>query len=207
MKRAGFTDVDLGAESGSDVTLKSLAKNYTKEDVLRAGRLLHERGGISITWYLLLGAPGETSETLRETFDTITRAASGWDLINIGIGIRVYRGSPIAERMKRENPDCTEDNFLHPVAYEPKNISLGEIKKFTKRASFKYPNFYMYDEDETTPAALLIFVTGLFRLKQPVWKFFIILRKAEMFLGIRKIKLWLYNIVRNHPVDNKDIIK
>ncbi|MCQ9207631.1 MAG: radical SAM protein [Omnitrophica bacterium] len=194
MKESGFTDVDLGAESGCDITLRSLGKNYTKKDLLKAGNLLRTRG-ISTTWYLLLGAPGETRETLKETFDTITQAASRWDLINIGAGIRVYEGSPIAEGMKRENPNCTRDNFLHPVQYEPNDIGLEEIKKLTKRASFKYPNFFMYDEDETTPTFVLIvmvWVMQLFRINRPVWKVFILLRKVEMFLGIRKLKEFIW---------------
>lgn len=197
MKEAGFTDVDLGAESGSDVTLRSLGKNYTKADVLQAGKILHERN-IPITWYLLVGAPDETEETLKETFDTISRAASSWDLINIGVGIRVYNGSPIAERMKKENLNCTTDNFLHPVAYEPENISLEKIKTLTKYASFRYANFYMYDEDETTPEFLLMFGTALLRLfrsKQLIWKMWILMRKLEMMLGIRKVMKMLYETI------------
>ena len=124
MKEAGFVSVDLGAETGSDTTLKGLAKNYMKKDIIRAGELLQQRK-IPVEWFLLLGAPSETRETLEETFYTITKAAAKWDLIVISIGVRVYKGSPISEKMKEEDPNCTKDNFLHPVCSEPEGISLN----------------------------------------------------------------------------------
>jgi len=43
MSRAGFRDVDLGAESGCNVTLRGLGKQFRREDVLRAGKLLQEK--------------------------------------------------------------------------------------------------------------------------------------------------------------------
>lgn len=194
MKKTGFIDVDVGAESGATITLQGLAKNFTKKDIFRASTLLHDKG-ISITWYLLLGAPGETRHTLEETFETITTVASPWDLICIGVGIRVYKGAPIARKVLQEHPCCTADNFLRPVHYEPENIALQEIKIITKQASFKYPNFFMYDEDERISLALLIFghtILRMLRLKMPVWKLFIFRRKIDTILGLRTLKKWLW---------------
>ena len=132
IKEAGFRDVDLGVESGCDITLKGLGKNFTKKDILKAGKLLNDRG-IPVTWYLLVGAPGETRETLKETFETINKAASKWDLINIGVGVRVYNGAPMADQMRIKEPGCTHDNFLKPVHYSPDALSLEEVKGLTKR--------------------------------------------------------------------------
>jgi len=186
MKRVGFRDVDLGAEAGCDAMLRSLGKNFNKDDILRAGEILHERG-IPITWYLLVGAPGETEQTLIETFETINHAASKWDLINIGIGIRVYNGAPIAKRLQRENPSCTKDNFLKPVHYSPEAISLDAIKALTKRIALEFPNYFMYDENENTPPVVLIIGTALLKLfapKQPIWRLYICLRTLRKMLGI-----------------------
>jgi hypothetical protein len=187
---AGFRDVDLGVESGCDVTLKGLGKSFKKEDILRAGRLLDERN-IPVTWYLLVGAPGETQETLQETFETINGAASKWDLINIGIGLRVYKGAPIAEEMKIMDPSCTKDNFLHPVHYNPKALSLEQIKIITKEAALRHPNYFMYDEDENTPIFVLQIAASLLKLfapRQPIWRLHIVLRKIQNLLGIGYLK-------------------
>lgn len=194
LKEVGFQDVDLGVESGCDVTLKGLGKNFTKKDILRAGKLLYDRG-IPVTWYLLVGAPGETRETLQETFNTINHAASRWDLINVGVGVRVYNGAPIAEEMKRENQLCAVDNFLHPVHFEPRDISLEEVKAITKYTALRHPNYFMYDEDENTPPFVLMVGTALMRLfapRQPLWKLHIMLRILQNYFGISFVKRVLY---------------
>ena len=200
MAEVGFKDVDLGAESGSDVTLKSLGKNYTKAEVIRAGKLLQKKQ-IPITWYLLVGAPGESEETLKETFDTINQAASNWDLINFGIGIRVYNGSPLAQTMLSDTPACTRDNFLTPLHYSPDSLTLDEIKMKTKLTSFNHPNYFMYDEDENTPLALLAIGTFILRIiapRQPIWRLHIILKKLQKLTGLSAVKkrLYLYKINR-----------
>lgn len=190
MKEVGFRDVDLGAEAGCNAILKSFGKNFNKDALLRAGKILHERG-IPIIWYLLVGAPEETAETLKETFDTINRAASKWDMVNVGVGIRVYNGAPIANRMERENPGCTVDNFLRPVHYSPSALSLDAVKTITKQTALRHPNYYMYDEDETTPSVVLMIGTALLKVfapRQPIWRLHILLRHIERFFGINWLK-------------------
>jgi len=190
MEATGFRDVDLGAEAGCDAMLRSLGKHYTTDDIVRSARILQKRG-IAIAWYLLVGAPGETEETLNETFDTISRAASKWDLINIGVGIRVYQGSPLADRMLCEDPSCTDDNFLRPVNYTPEGLSLDDVKRITKRRALSETNFFMYDEDESAPPLVLALATSLLKVfapRQPIWRFVIIQRTMQKYLGILPLK-------------------
>jgi radical SAM superfamily enzyme YgiQ (UPF0313 family) len=195
MKRCGFRDVDLGAEAACDEILKDLGKNYTKEDVVRSARLLQAKN-IPVMWYLLAGAPKETSQTIEETITTVVNTASKWDLINFGIGIRVYNGSPLAEYVKaRRGGRGQDDNFLFPVSIEPEKISLDMIKVMVKRASFQYLNIFMYDEDENTSPFMQKFGNLLlkcFAPSWPIWRFFIAIRILETALGIRAIKRMLY---------------
>lgn len=195
MKEAGFKDVDLGAEAGCNAMLKSLGKNFTKTDVLNAGRLLQKKK-IPVTWYLLLGAPGETPETVKETLETIHEAASDWDLVNAAVGLRVYKGAPIAHQMKEENPTMHKDNFLLPTRLpESTTLPLGELKHLTKMESFRRANLFMYDEDEKTPEFLLKLGTWLiktFSPSQPIWRLFIVIRKVQTALGIRWIQKQVY---------------
>lgn len=198
MKKAGFMDVDLGAESGNNITLMTLGKNYSKEDVIRAGQLLQKKK-IPTTWYLLVGAPGERIETLLETFNTISKAASKWDLINIGIGIRVYNGAPIANHLKPKS-----DNFLYPTSYKPEELSLQEIKIITKWFALNHDNFFMYDEDEKTPLLLLrigTIILKFFLPNKPIWTLFIAIRKIQRYTGINLLKKLSFY------VKHKDVIK
>jgi hypothetical protein len=190
LKAARFREVDLGVESGCDATLRGLGKNFRKPSVLRAGRLLGERG-IPVTWYLLLGGPGETAATLRETFETLSRAASPWDLVNIGVGLRVYNGSPIAERMRREDAPEAEGNFFRPMAYRPAALSLDEVKALTKREALKHTNWFMYDEDEKTPLFAMVLGTWLLRTfapGQPLLRLFVLMRRAQVLSGVNALK-------------------
>ncbi len=190
MREVGFTAVDFGVEAGCDAILKNLGKNYTVADVVRASELLREKQ-IPILWFLLVGAPGETPQTLTETFRVISELASPWDLVNIGVGIRVYNGSPIAEDMLRENPGCTQDDFLHPVSLEPAAIDVETMKAVVKRAALRHPNFFMYDEDEAMSRTVLkigFWMVRTFAPRQPVWRLHILLRRLQSLLGIMAIR-------------------
>ncbi len=199
MKQVGFREVDLGVEAGCNSMLKSLGKNFDKKDIIKAGRLLRQKE-IPTTWYLLLGALGETEETVRETFDTINQVASPWDLINVAVGMRVYNGSPIAEIIKEKYPTLTQDNFFHPITIPPDmTLDIQRLKYLVKMESFDHTNYFMYDEDENTPSLLLMFATSMLRLfapRQPLWRLFILMRKIQKALGIRWIQKQLY-IFRN----------
>ncbi|MCP4350611.1 MAG: radical SAM protein [Desulfobacterales bacterium] len=191
MKEVNFHKVDLGVEAGCDAMLTSFGKNFNKEDILRSAEILHKKG-IPICWSLLLGAPGETEQTLMETFKTMKSVASFWELVVIAVGIRAYKGTPIAEDMQRENPNCTEDNFLHPVGYSPNTLSLDEIKAITIQLTALYPNYYMYDEDIHIPPIFWKCVSvfqKLFSLDdQPKFKFFIFFRMLQKLFDINFLK-------------------
>jgi hypothetical protein len=193
---AGFREVDLGVESGCNATLRGLGKNFRRDSVLAAGRLLRERG-IPVTWYLLVGGPGETAGTLGETFATMRGAAAPWDLINIGVGLRVYNGSPIAERLMGLGAPEAADGFLRPTAYRPADLSLDEVKLLTKREALGRTNWFMYDEDEKAPLFVMILGTWLLRLfapRQPIWRFFILMRKAQAWTGVNALKRLAFHI-------------
>jgi hypothetical protein len=90
------------------------------------------------------------------------------------------------------------------VSLQPEKISLETVKMITKHYSFKYPNIFMYDEDETTPPVMLIlgnFILRLFCPDQPIWRIFIVIRKLETLTGIRRIKEWLW--AQKYYADNK----
>jgi len=190
MAQVGFIEVDLGVESGCDLTLQGLGKNFTKKDILRAGSLLQAQR-IPTSWFLLVGAPGETLQTLRETFETIGRAASPWDLVVIGIGIRIYKGSPMSEWHSRQNPGTHPDNFLHPVIYEPESLDLKTIKVLTKRAVLKHPNFLSFDKDIQYPEIVIKGAAMILKwvaADQPLWRIRILVRKLLGLFGVEFIR-------------------
>ena len=196
MKKAGFNEVDIGVESLCDKILESLSKNFKLADVITTANLL-KRKKIPATWFIILGSPVETRETVLESLNSLGKIISEWDLVFISTGVRVYKGSPFAHDMIKNDIHCTDDNFLHPVKIEPENISLEEIHTIAKRFSFSHPNFYFYEKEHIIPGWLLMTGTLLLRIfhsRQPVWRLLILLKKIELVTGISLAKKNIYRI-------------
>jgi radical SAM superfamily enzyme YgiQ (UPF0313 family) len=197
MKRAGFNEVDIGVESLCDTILTSLGKDFKLPDVINTANLL-KKNKIPTTWFIMLGSPQETRETVTETLTAIRKISSGWDLVFVSTGIRIYNGSPIADNLMKQDIHYTGDSFLHPVKIEPEKISLEDIHILVKRFSFRYPNFYFYDKEHITPAWMLLTGNRLlkfFNSRQPVWRLLIFLKKIELILGIRLLKRLKYDVI------------
>lgn len=65
----GFVGFFIGVESGSDRMLDRMCRKSTYLDFLKTLDLLNSHGAMIIIPYLMLGFPGETLETLKETQD------------------------------------------------------------------------------------------------------------------------------------------
>jgi len=194
MKLAGFNEVDIGAESTCDSILESLAKDFKREDIINTATLLKKKK-IPVTWFIMLGAPVETCETVLETLNTMGRIASKWDLVFVSTGVRVYNGAPLADEIMKHDIHCTVDNFLYPVKIEPAEISLAEIHKSAKHFAFRFPNFYFYEKEHIVPGWLLVIGNSLlkvFHSRQPVWRLLILLKRIEWALGIGLVKRGIY---------------
>ena len=76
MKQCGFTAVLLGIESGSDTVLEHMNKRATTEQYLRGIELL-KKNGIMTFSAIIIGHPGETDETIKETVEFLN--TSGLD--------------------------------------------------------------------------------------------------------------------------------
>jgi radical SAM superfamily enzyme YgiQ (UPF0313 family) len=94
---AGCGGIDFGADSGSAEMLERLGRHYGPEALEEAARAC--RGaGIPFMYDLLLGGPGETRETVRQSLDAVRKAAP--DCIGISLGVRVYGGTALAAQVR-----------------------------------------------------------------------------------------------------------
>jgi radical SAM PhpK family P-methyltransferase len=74
MARSGCKGVFLGIESGSPAILKNMNKAATIEKYVKGIRSLHDRGILTFGSFIL-GFPGETAETIKETSSFIRETA------------------------------------------------------------------------------------------------------------------------------------
>jgi radical SAM superfamily enzyme YgiQ (UPF0313 family) len=114
MAKAGFREVSLGFESGSDVILKSFNKRFSLEEVRRISELFKKENVFQMG-FLLLGGPGETRETVLESLEFVD--ALSLDLTKLSIGIRIYPNTPLAERAIQEGKISSRDDLLLPRFY------------------------------------------------------------------------------------------
>jgi radical SAM superfamily enzyme YgiQ (UPF0313 family) len=114
MAAAGCSEVSLGFESGSNDILRGMGKKHGREDVRRISELVG-RHGIRRMGFLLLGGPGETRQTVRESLEF----ADGLNLeaVKITTGIRIYPGTPLARLALAESRLGPGENLLHPTFY------------------------------------------------------------------------------------------
>jgi len=114
MVEAGCDAFEFGTDSGSPVMLRNLGKSFTTDDVRTASALCRDHG-VDFAHYILFGGPGETEETLLESFalmDEVDPTAV------IGMtGIRIYPGTPLHRQALKEKFITPETSLLEPVFY------------------------------------------------------------------------------------------
>jgi pyruvate-formate lyase-activating enzyme len=117
MRRAGCAGINFGADSGDDGMLAGLRRAHRAEDLLRTVRLCRD-AGITVMLDLLIGAPGETRESIARTVEVMKEADP--DRVGVSVGVRVYPGTELA-RMVAGGDEKTGlaggDDPSHPVFF------------------------------------------------------------------------------------------
>jgi len=134
MKQAGCMGIDFGADSGDDGVLRSLGRDFSTEDVRRTAGICH-RHGIVFMYDLLVGGPGETSESVKRTIALMKEIEP--DRVGVSVAVRVYNGTALGRMVRREgvaasNPALhgrIEDNedFLLPIYYISPQVGIEVV--------------------------------------------------------------------------------
>jgi len=67
MEKAGFTSIYFGIETGSEKLMSEMHKGATKKDCIDTFNIFKEFPKIKIEKFIIVGLPGETAETVKET--------------------------------------------------------------------------------------------------------------------------------------------
>ncbi|MGB8060394.1 MAG: radical SAM protein [Candidatus Sulfotelmatobacter sp.] len=114
MAKAGCTQVSLGFESGSETMLLQLNKRFTCTEVRDISETLADVG-IQRYGFLLLGGPGETTETVEESLEFAD--SLHLDALKITVGLRIYPHTPLASRALVDGLIGPDDDLLKPRFY------------------------------------------------------------------------------------------
>lgn len=141
LKKAGCWQISYGIESGNEKVLASINKGITKKMVKEVIEATYQ-AGIQSLGFFILGLPGETEETMRETIDF----AKSLPLNAANFTIATpYPGTDLWYLAKKEG-------FLKNISYEdlvvnlpeklyfiPKGLNGQTLKNYERRA---YKEFY-----------------------------------------------------------------
>jgi radical SAM superfamily enzyme YgiQ (UPF0313 family) len=115
MKGSGMARADIGSRMiGSEAMLRAYNVQFDARDIEFATQLF-KANGIKTSWILGFGAPGETRETIDETFELIDRVYP--DSVGILTRTRIYRYAPLARTCEREGSIVPTDTLLEPTYY------------------------------------------------------------------------------------------
>ena len=128
IKMAGCRGIDFGVDNGNEEILKNLGRDFGKDVIRNTARICH-RYGITFMFDLLLGGPGETPGTVRETIDLMRETEP--DRVGVMVGVRIYAGTELGNMVLKEDP--MEEN---------RNLQ-GKVKENT---GFFEPVFYLSSE-------------------------------------------------------------
>ena len=137
MARAGCVGINFTGDSGCESMLRTYRQQHSKEDIATAVKLCR-LNKIAVMIDLLLGGPGETPQTVRETIDFIKKI--GPDCAGAALGIRVYPGTAMEQI----------------VAEELRNPTNGNIRrKYSGPINLLKPTFYISEALGERPAELV----------------------------------------------------
>ena len=131
MAKAGCVGIDFTGDSGSELMLRTYRQQHNREDLAAVVKLCR-LNKIAVMIDLLLGGPGETPRTVRETIEFIKQIAP--DCAGAALGIRVYPGTAMEQIVAEELRNPTNSsirrkysgpiNLLKPTFYI--SSALGE---------------------------------------------------------------------------------
>jgi radical SAM superfamily enzyme YgiQ (UPF0313 family) len=140
MAAAGCREVSLGFESGAQPMLDILHKRFSPQDVEQAGRLLADHG-IGRLGFLLLGAPGETRDTVLQSLRFADRLKL--EAMKVSVGLRIYPYTQLARTAVREGLIASEAELLMPRFYITPGLDEAWLRQTVKEWIAERPNWMM----------------------------------------------------------------
>jgi radical SAM superfamily enzyme YgiQ (UPF0313 family) len=137
IREAGCATVQVGNESGSDLVLTNLGKGFTRQQVEETLQLLTQ-ADLSYGCFLMMGGPGETPDTVRESVEFLERYNPA--LVNLTVGIRIYPHTALCDQALAEGVITPADNLLWPHFYLAPAVA-DWIWDYLKQLTSRYPNW------------------------------------------------------------------
>jgi radical SAM superfamily enzyme YgiQ (UPF0313 family) len=169
MERAGFTAIAASVESASDEVLNALQKGYTSRDVvetIRAARMT----GMARMWVFILGGPGETERTAKETLDFIGRYIGDRDFAMVTCGLRIYPGTELEQIARRQGVLDGSEDLLMPAFYFSPEIGRERLLRMIRKAGLSGSGTIFISDLGSRILPLTQRVHTLLGMSPPYWR-------------------------------------
>jgi len=130
-QRSGCRGIDFGVDSGEDGMLRLLGRDFRVDDLRHTAAICHQQGLIFM-YDLLLGGPGETKETLKQTLELMKELSPS--RVGAALGVRIFPGTELSNMVRKTGPFHNNPNlqgnidgneqFFAPIFYF--SAALGE---------------------------------------------------------------------------------
>ncbi len=170
LRSAGFCALGVTAESAADPVLRGLGKGFGADDVWRAAEVLRQ-SGIPVLWIFLLGGPGETLDTARQTLRFAREALGPGDAAFFGVGVRVYPSTALEAIASRDGqiPAGSED-LLRPVFYFSPSVERTALEALVRDAVSSDRRFLASGAPGWSLIPILRRVAGAVGAAPPLWR-------------------------------------
>lgn len=163
MLEAGFSQIDVTPDSASPQMLKNFKKNFSHAQLVSAAEFIR-RVDIPTMWFFIFGGPGETEETINESFTFIDSYVCSDDMVNITEGLRIYPKTKLAEIAYAENVIDKETSLLFPQFYVSSHLGEKRLSELLDQKIAARPNCLRLTE--TKPPKTLLRAAILERKKK-----------------------------------------
>ena len=173
MRKAGCWQISYGIESGNEEILKSLNKGISKKMVEEAIKKTTD-AGIQALGFFILGLPGETEITMRETIDfakSLPLSVANFTIATPYPGTKLWFEAEKRGFLKDVSYDKLLVNLPDKLFYVPEGLTAKKVQEYETKA---YREFYRNP----------IFILRQLRQVNDVPDF---VRKVKAFLTIQSI--------------------
>lgn len=150
MSQAGFAQIDSTPDSASPTVLTQLGKNFSLGQLRKTARLI-EKHQMPTMWFFIFGGPGESEETIAQTFDFIDHYINRDDMVHITEGLRIYPYTPLYQLAIKEGFITGEDSLLSPVFYVSPVLGEDGLEEMISHMISSRPNCIRISETKPPP--------------------------------------------------------